>query len=349
MKKAKALVLFSGGLDSILAVAVLRQQNIEVTALGFESNFYDAKKAKESAKALGIKIRTIDISKDMLALTKNPPNGYGKNMNPCIDCHGLMFGRAGNIMREQDYDLLATGEVLGQRPFSQNKEALAKVENLAGVDILRPLSAKLLKETNYEKRGLVVRGRLLRIKGRSREEQTKLAKKFNIGNYPSPSGGCLLTDPEFSGRLLKMFDYYPDCQIGDVELLKNGRIFWLSLKSGQNKKVLVVVGRDHEENENLKKLARSGDIMVELKEIVGPLALARCSEQSIKYNEIINNYTRQASTSKFQVLDKLELSKLELNKEKNPEEAVKTVAMLVSSYATKARGKMVEVEIKEKD
>ena len=191
MSKIKALVLFSGGLDSILAVKMLQAQKIAVTAVCFESNFYDAKKAEEEAKKLDIDLKVVDIQKEMLALVKNPFSGYGKNLNPCIDCHSLMIKKAGAIAKSDGFDFVATGEVLGQRPFSQNKQALEKVKDLSGVEVLRPLSAKLLNETEIEKNKILIRGLLGRIQGRTREGQIELARKYKLKDYPLPAGGCL--------------------------------------------------------------------------------------------------------------------------------------------------------------
>jgi len=278
-RKAKALVLFSGGLDSMLAAKLLQEQNIEVEGVCFESNFFSSSKAKKAARELAIKIKIINISKELLEIVKNPPSGYGKHLNPCIDCHALMVRKAGEIAQQEKFDILASGEVLGQRPFSQTKDALARIEKLAGREILRPLSAKRLPETIYEKEGLVIKGRLLSISGRSREVQMELAKKYNLKDYSTPAGGCLLTDPEFSQRLGKILDYWPDCNTNDVELLKHGRVIWLKLTS--SKRVLMIIGRNKEDNEKLEKLARKGDIMVELKEIKGPLTIVRSKKSEV--------------------------------------------------------------------
>ncbi|MCD4693944.1 7-cyano-7-deazaguanine synthase, partial [bacterium] len=171
-KKARALVLFSGGLDSMIAVKLLQVQNIEVEAICFVSNFFNSKKAEEGAKNLKIKLHIVNISKEMLKLVKNPPNGHGKYYNPCIDCHGLMVRKAGKfIEKNKKFDFLASGEVLGQRPFSQNKKSLKKVIDISGYEILRPLSAMLLLETEIEKKGLVKREELANISGRNRSVQ----------------------------------------------------------------------------------------------------------------------------------------------------------------------------------
>lgn len=327
-EKIKALSLFSGGLDSLLAVKLLEAQGIEVEALCFESNFYDAKKARLVAKDMGINLHCLDARKEMLALVKNPPNGYGKNMNPCIDCHGMMFRRAARFAEENGFAIVASGEVLGQRPFSQTKDALVRVAKLAGIDILRPLSARLLPETSYEQEGLVKRGRLGRISGRGREEQLGLARKYKLKEVPAPAGGCLLTDRGYSGRLAKMFDYWPDCRADDVALLRQGRIFWFE-KS--RKKILLSLGRREEENDNLERLARKGDIMLQLKEIGGPLGLLRGISQA-------SPASLDLSVPKILLPEHFAA--------KNEKEILFNAALICSYYATKARGKRCRVNVR---
>ncbi|MCK4540314.1 7-cyano-7-deazaguanine synthase [Candidatus Parcubacteria bacterium] len=339
MPKTKALVLFSGGLDSILAVKMLQTQKIAVTAICFESNFYDAKKAKESAKKLDIDLKVIDIKEEMLALVKNPFSGYGKNLNPCIDCHSLMIKKAGAIAKKEGFDFVATGEVLGQRPFSQNRKALEKVKDLSGVEVLRPLSAKLLDETEIEKNKILIRGLLGRIQGRSREGQIELARKYKLKDYPLPAGGCLLTDPGFSERLGKMLEYWPKCECNDIELLKYGRVFWFKYLSNkkENKKILIIVGRHKDDNEALKRLAKKGDFMVELKEINGPLTLIRAKE-NFKKPDFQN--------LKINIPNKLNLAKINLNFRGDLNDIVKTAGKLTGIYALKARGREVDIVIK---
>jgi len=264
------LVLLSGGLDSILAVKILEAQGVKIKGLGFKSYFFNEKLAKKAARALNIPIKIIDLSKEHLNLVKKPKYGYGKGMNPCIDCHILMLKKAKQIMLKEKFDLVATGEVLGERPMSQNLKSLKLIEKKSGLKgyLLRPLSAKLLEPTIPEKKGLIERKKLLDISGRPRKRQLKLAKKFKIKSYPSPAGGCLLTDLEFSKRLKDLFEKYPRCQGNDIELLKLGRHFW------QNK-VKIIVGRNEEENKKIRKLAKRGDVLVEMQNYPGPLTLVR--------------------------------------------------------------------------
>lgn len=324
-----ALVLLSGGLDSMLAAKLLIEQNIEVTGICFFSNFYNTDKARKAAEQLGIKLLEIDISEEMLNLVKNPPSGLGKNMNPCIDCHAMMFKKAGEL----DYDFIATGEVVGQRPFSQTKSSLNRVEKLAGLPLIRPLSQKLLAETDIEKKGLVDREKLLDINGRNRERQIELAKKYGIKDYPSPAGGCILTDPMFSQKLKKMVEIWPNCSPLDVELLKYGRVFWKEFDSNDIndinvKNILVIVGRNEADNIHLTKLAKKGDFVLELKEQKGPTGLVRTYE----------NITDIPSEIKLEIPEKFE----DINNECS---IFEYAALLTGFYYTKNRGKKVTILI----
>ncbi len=274
---SKALVLFSGGLDSILAVAILQRQGIEVTALSFVSHFFNEKEAEKSVKQLKIPLLVKNIAEEQLAVVKNPKYGYGKGLNPCVDCHGLMFRVAKQVAREKKIDIIASGEVVGQRPFSQNREALRKVEILAGLEnrLLRPLSAKLLPKTVYEQEGLVDREKLLDISGRSRQKQLSLVKKFNLKYYPNPAGGCPLTEEKFGLKvknLLQTESKNKPLKNQDFQSLKIGRHFWP--KAGETKWHLIL-GRSQEENRELIKKAQAEDLLLELAEIPGPTALLR--------------------------------------------------------------------------
>ena len=328
---SKALVLFSGGLDSMLAVKILQAQNVEVAGICFTSNFFNADKALSAAKQLKIELSTPDISEEILALVKNPPSGYGKNMNPCVDCHAMMMRLAGQIAQEKGFDFIATGEVLGQRPFSQNKEALLLVQKFAGIEILRPLSAKLLPETEYEKKGLVIRGRLLAVQGRQRETQMELAKKYGITEYPSPAGGCLLTDPDFSRRLLELIENWPDANKDDIEILKYGRVIWLYQ---DNNKILAIIGRKESDNNKLEQLVKNSDIMLKLEEIPSPTILIRSKEGfNIGESEIKIKKTE------------IKLSELKLNESKSTDELITTAIDLLLYYTKKAPDQKLIINI----
>jgi len=289
--RVRALVLFSGGLDSILAVKILQEQGIEMTGISFVSYFFNAGLAKKAAKQLKIKLKIIDFSEEHLAMVKTPKYGYGKAINPCLDCHILMLKKAKEIAGMGKFDLVATGEVLGERPMSQNKQALESVEKESSLKgyLLRPLSAKLLKPTILEKKELIDRSKLLNISGRSRKRQIALAKKWGIKEYPTPAGGCLLTDLQFGERLKELLSHWPDCQGNDALLLKLGRHFWVN----DNK---IIVGRNKEENEEIKKLAQKGDILIEPKDFPGPTILIRTKtkileESLIKAKDLLIKYS----------------------------------------------------------
>ena len=274
----KCLFLFSGGLDSILGVKILRlQKNIKIVGVNFKSVFFSEKIAKEMAKKIKLPLKIIDISEKLIEIVKKPKYGYGKGMNPCLDCRILMLKEAKKILKKEKFDFVASGEVLGERPMTQNKFALKLVEeksSLKGI-LLRPLSAKLLEETILEKKGLIKRELLLDLQGRSRKRQILLAQKFKLKEYPTPSGGCLLTDLNFSKRLKELLENFPKAKKNDIELLKLGRHFW-------QKKIKIIVGRNEKENQLLKKLAQKGDILIEMENYPGPTTLIRSYEKRKK-------------------------------------------------------------------
>jgi len=278
---AKALSLLSGGLDSILALRLLLEQKIEVEAIYFKSVFfgsgngkrtsYDASKAV--AECFDVPFKVFEITKEHIEIIRNPKYGFGKNLNPCIDCHAFMIKKAGEYMRESGASFVATGEVLGERPMSQRRYALRVVERESGLDglLLRPLSAKLLKPTTPEKEGIIDREKLLAIKGRSRRPQIELAKKFGIEDFLTPSGGCLLTYQGFSDKVKDLMRHKKDMQEEDIEILKAGRYFRIS------KDCFFVVGRNQKQNDRLEKLAKENDLHFEPKDTTGPVGIGRGS------------------------------------------------------------------------
>lgn len=270
MKNIKALGLLSGGLDSILAVKVIQQQGIEVTGISFVTPFFGPERARLAAERIGIPLVVLDITEVHLEMLKNPRYGYGRNMNPCIDCHALMLACAGRKMRQLEADFLFTGEVLGQRPMSQNRNSLSKVARDSGFEqyIVRPLSARLLPETLPEAEGKVDRSMLLDINGRGRKRQMELADKWAIDFYSNPGGGCLLTDPGFSHRLKDLLtgahDFYHD--IRDIKLLKSGRHF-------RTDRFKIIAGRNREDNAAIRSLSRDGDTLITACDFPGTLVL----------------------------------------------------------------------------
>lgn len=266
---SKALGLLSGGLDSSLAALCLKRQGVEVTAIAFVTPFFGSRKAEIAAAQMDIPLIIENISNIHLEMLKNPRYGYGKNMNPCIDCHSMMFRLAGEIMVEKGFDFLFSGEVLGQRPMSQNSDALRTVANYSGHPhrILRPLSARILPMTPMEEQGLVDREKLLDIQGRSRKPQEALAKEWNLVDYPSSGGGCLLTEIHFSDRLRDLINHQPDCTVEDVELLKIGRQFRLS------EQAKLTLGRHQKDNESILNTAGENYISIRALGVSGPLGL----------------------------------------------------------------------------
>jgi tRNA-specific 2-thiouridylase len=246
-RSVRALGLCSGGLDSILAGVVLRDQGIHVEWVTFETPFFSALKARRAAEQTGIELHIQDLTQDYLVMIKNPPAGFGKNMNPCMDCHSLMFRKAGELMQALEFGFLFSGEVVGQRPMSQNANSLRYVAKHSGFDsfILRPLSARKLPPTPMELQGIVDRERLLDLSGRSRKPQMDLARKFGLTDYPAPAGGCLLTDPGYSRRLRDLFDHGVELTPDALHLLKYGRHMRL------NPTTKIIVGRTQQDNEHI--------------------------------------------------------------------------------------------------
>ena len=272
----RAIALISGGLDSTLAAKFIQSQGIEVLGLYFQIPFSDA---NNTLPDLGIEVKCVDIEETFLETIKNPEYGFGSNMNPCIDCKILMLTKAKELMSELAAKFVITGEVLGQRPMSQNKQALYNIERGARLEglVLRPLSAKFLLETIPEKEGWVNRNKLLDFNGRGRKSQMVLAWELGIKKYTQPAGGCLLTDPEFAKRLKDLISHQ-ELSINNVELLKLGRHFRLS------KNAKLIVGRNEKENKHLVDLAKEDDYLFMPVDILGPKALGRgiFSEDLIK-------------------------------------------------------------------
>jgi tRNA U34 2-thiouridine synthase MnmA/TrmU len=266
-KPVKAISLFSGGLDSIVSVKLIQEQGIHVQGLTFRTPFFGAEKPKAAARMIDLPLEILDITEVHLAMVKAPRYGYGKNMNPCIDCHTLMLRIAGEKMEEGGYDFVFTGEVLGQRPMSQGRQMLHVVAKNSGYAnrILRPLSARLLPETPPEAEGKVDRDRLLDISGRGRKRQMEMAERYGITEYSNPAGGCLLTDPMFSRRLKDLFAHHHGFTQRDLELLKVGRHVRL------DEHYKVIIGRNKRDNQALEALVEDRDAVFRMRDFPGPL------------------------------------------------------------------------------
>jgi tRNA U34 2-thiouridine synthase MnmA/TrmU len=282
----KALSIFSGGLDSILAVMLIEEQGADVLGFFFETPFFSSQKAIQSARYIGLALKVVDITDRFLEIMLNPRHGYGKGLNPCIDCHTLMLKIAGEMLKREGADFIISGEVLGQRPMSQNLRSLSIISRDSGFKdlILRPLSAKRLPETLPEKEGWVIRERLLGLSGRSRHPQMELAKKFGIKEYPAPAGGCLLTEEVFSRRLKDLISVNPEFSRQDIELLKWGRHFRIS------EKTKIVVGRNQKENEMISSLRREGDTILTVESFPGPTVLVK-GDLSSEETELVASIT----------------------------------------------------------
>ena len=285
-KRFKAVALFSGGLDSLISMKLISDQGIDVIALHIETGFggRDAQAKLEylyrAVGQVGAELKIVDIKEQFVKeILFDPKYGYGKNFNPCIDCHGNMFRVAARVMEEMGGDFLISGEVLGQRPMSQRAEALAQVVKLSQVDdlILRPMSAKLMAPTLPEREGWVDREKLLGISGRGRETQIAFAAEHGIKEYESPSGGCLLTDENFSNKI-KDFIENDAFSVRDIEILKFGR--HLRLPDGAK----LVIGRNHEENLKLQEAIYEKYKKIEIGELKGPYSMinADASEADIE-------------------------------------------------------------------
>lgn len=302
----KALALFSGGLDSALAIKIIKDQGIEVIALNFVSHFFGGKneKAENMAKQLGVQLEYINFSSVHTEILKDPVHGRGKNMNPCIDCHALMFKTAGDLMEKYGASFIISGEVLGQRPMSQNYQALEKVKALSpGLEnlIVRPLSAKLLPESEPEKLGWIDRSKLLDIQGRSRKTQMELMDKFGIVDYPTPGGGCLLTDPAYSKRLriLEEDGLLEDENSNLFHLLKIGRFF--RFEKGK----YLIVGREQEDNLKINEFKDYGSLFIRGKEVPGPhmVGFGDLTQDEIDFAlDLFSRYSKVKGTTEITLL-----------------------------------------------
>ncbi len=333
MTRVKALSLLSGGLDSILATELVLRQGIEVVAFNIKTPFGIPKKdgaseASQAAEQLKVPLKVVEVENDYLKMLRNPKYGYGRNMNPCIDCKIFMIKKAKKYAREIGADFLFTGEVLGERPKSQHSPALRIIEKDSGLKgrLLRPLSAKLLPETAAEKKGLIDRTKLLAIQGRSRKPQFQLAREFGITSYPTPAGGCLLTCEEYAKKLRDLFDNKKRISMADISLLRVGRHFRL----GKNK---IVVGRNEAENKFLILQKSQSEYYFELPDVVGPITILQGPKTKVaietaakltafysdaKTNEIKVNFGRETldKSTLVKVPEKTEVEKLRVGRVK---------------------------------
>ena len=270
-KQYKALSLLSGGLDSQLAICVLLEQGIHVEAITYRSPFFGTEKGEQAAKALGVKHHIIDFTEDILEQVQRPAHGLGKAMNPCIDCHTHMIMRAGELLEKWGFDFIATGEVLAQRPMSQNKQSLGVVARCSKYEdlLVRPLCASLIEPTKPIREGWLDVSRLPAFSGRNRTPQMKLAEQFGLKDYPAPAGGCLLTEKRFGNKLKDLLDHEgPDADRTNVWLLKIGRHLRLA------DDIKVIVGSDEADNNLLEAKAHPEDLRIICPDVPTPTVIA---------------------------------------------------------------------------
>jgi len=292
-KRGHAIALFSGGLDSALAILLILRQNIEVTALTFMTHFGCDLGDRSScgsnpypaAEKFGFNVKLMHLGQKFIDIVENPQHGRGSHMNVCVDCRILMLREAKAFMEMTNADFVITGEVLGQRPFSQVKDKIHLVEREAGLRgrLLRPLSAKLLPPTEPELSGMVDREKLEGIRGRSRKRQMEIAAEFGLDDYPTPGGGCLLTDEGYSNRLRDLIDHTGHLTFDDLNLLRVGRHFRL------DRRTKVVVGRNDAENRQILGYRRDHHVMLEAPDVGSPVTLliGDTSEDNIRKAAII--------------------------------------------------------------
>ncbi len=305
----KAIVLFSGGLDSILAAKVIMDQGIDLVGMNFIMEFAardieaHKEKIRQTASQINLETEIIDISKEFLHLLKKPPHGFGGHMNPCIDCKIFMLKKAKSLMKKYGAAFVITGEVLGERPMSQHRKSLEVIEAESGLKdyLLRPLSAKLLPETKIERQNLVDREKLFDIHGRSRNRQLALAKELKIHRFFTPAGGCLLTDPVFSEKLKDLIKH-KGLALDEVKLLKSGRHFRFDSKTK------FILGRDQRENRQILRQKKENDMLFEPYDFSGPVGILR-GKQTGKNIELAAGFVISHSKRKDQPCSKIKTRK----------------------------------------
>ena len=299
-KDIRVIGLLSGGLDSALALTWMHRLGYRVVVYHFANGFHSAvhtgqgkPMALETAERLGLGVKVIDNSRELLQVVKHPDHGYGSHVNPCIDCRILMFRMTKARMAEEGAKFIFTGEVLGQRPMSQRRHAMELIDRAAGVEglIVRPLCGKLMPQTEAEEQGWIRREDLLDIQGRSRKRQMALATELGIEKYESPAGGCLLTDPGFEYRIRDEFRF-GDPDVREIQLLKVGRHFRLSDRSK------TILGRDAADCQVLESMLGPNDLRIEARDMPGPLATIRgqATNEAVRETaELVLRYARADS------------------------------------------------------
>jgi tRNA-uridine 2-sulfurtransferase len=290
----KILVMFSNGLDSRLVVKLLKEQiganNLVAVycLLPFGSRYSNVEDAKKFIEKEGVEWKLLDFSEGelldkYLEMIRKPKYSRGKALNPCIDCKILMLNEAKKFADKKGISLIATGDVLGERPMSQNLGALKKIENDSDLTgrILRPLSAKLLPEikTNLDS------NKFLDVQGRVRKKQLELAKTFKM-DFPTPAGGCLLCEPNFVKKIKPLLEK-KKVKKWEIELTKIGRHFF----DGK-----IVLGKNKKENDFLKELKSElnfGHLIIPIPE-KGPSAFVLDETLIPKSQKLIKKYSKKS-------------------------------------------------------
>ncbi len=316
-KKYRCFALFSGGLDSILSVIFMKKLGYDVLPIFLKTPFFGPENALKAAENISVELIVHDVSKQHLEMLRNPRYGFGKNMNPCIDCHGLMFREASLLMEEYNVDFLISGEVLGQRPMSQRIDALNSVRKLSEVKdlIVRPLCQKLIKDTLPIREGWVKKEDMLDIQGRGRQRQIEMAEEFGITFYQNPGGGCLLTDAGFSRRLKDLVEH-DMLELNFVAFLKVGRHFRL------NDDIKIIIGRNNADNNLISQLVEN-ELIVQTTDYPGPLGVINSKRNPtleeldliasilLRYTNKVENSAEVAYGKKFQLDNKIRAYKMQ--------------------------------------
>ncbi len=315
-RERKAIALFSGGLDSMLAVLYMQKLGYEVVPIFFESPFYPATKARHGAKVAGLKIEIVDITKDLIEVIKNPRYGFGKHMNPCIDCHGMMFRKAAEMLEKFNADFIISGEVLGQRPMSQRQDAMNAVAKLSGVKelLVRPLCQKFIPDTKPITEGWVNKEEMLDFQGRGRHRQLAMAEEYKLKDFEMPGGGCLLTDRQVSQKVADLLEYN---QLSPryLKFLQQGRRVRIS------ENLLLIVTRTKYESDYITPRLED-ELVIKAVDIAGPLGVLLGEDVTIDQiklaGRVILSYINKLESptaeveygEKFKLTNKIEVSPL---------------------------------------
>ncbi len=350
----KAIALLSGGLDSTLAVLIVKSLGVDVTAVTFLTHFgcdiSDNSSCSQNpfpaAGKFGFKVKLCHLADKFIDIVKNPKFGHGKNMNPCIDCRILMLREAGELMRLTGADFVVTGEVLGQRPMSQRRETFPLIDREAGLvgKVLRPLSAKLLPETEAQKNGLIDREELFDIYGRSRKPQMKLARDFDLTDYPNPAGGCLLTEPNYAWRLRELLRSNPNPAIRDLNLLRAGRHFRVGGAT-------IIAGRNEADNNRIEALAAQEDLLLRAEGCGSPavlVVLGKAGDPSIEVPLAEHNWTEAAASICARYSDNGHLPEVAVSVRENGQTRMVTAAPASPSFLDAHRVQKPEKQKKKK-